>query len=387
MRIGLIAPPWVPVPPSGYGGTEAVVDNLARGLTELGHDVRLFTVGESTCPVQRDWLFQAAIQPMGTSVEEAAHVLAAYEALADVDLIHDHTALGPLLVTQTKQRRPPVVTTHHGAFTAENLRIFAEIAKHAAIVAISGDQASCAGGIPIAAVIHHGIDLDVYQPGPGDGGYLLFMGRMSAEKGVAGAVRIAHAGGRPLLLATKIRTAAEWGYFECEVRPLLGPGDKLITEPPVARRLEMLQGATALINPIMWPEPFGLVMAEALATGTPVLAYPHGAAPEVIDDGKTGFLCRDEADMVTAIGRVGQIDRAECRAVAEQRFSLQRMARDYARLYRRVLDDRSGPGARHAANTISRSPHTRNVNDCATLTAEVRVDPALDVLRRAAGRR
>jgi len=385
MRIGLIAPPWVPVPPPGYGGTEAVVDNLARGLTELGHDVRLFTVGESTCPVRRDWLYPAAVQPMGTSVEEAAHVLAAYQALADVDLIHDHTALGPLLAMQAGQPRPPVVTTHHGAFTPENLRIFAEIAKRAAIVAISRDQASRAGRIPITAVIHHGIDLDVYQPGPGDGGYLLFVGRMSAEKGVAAAVRIAHASGRPLVLVSKIRSAAEWDYYQREVQPLLGPGDNLMTEPPLASLLQMLQGATAQINPITWPEPFGLVMAEALATGTPVLAFPHGAAPEIIDDGKTGFLCRDEADMVTAIGRVEQIDRTECRAAAEQRFSLQRMARDYEHLYERLLDDPPGPGARHAVNTISRSL-TPRASDRATLTAEVHVDPALDVLRRAAGR-
>jgi glycosyltransferase involved in cell wall biosynthesis len=377
MQIGLIAPPWAPVPPVGYGGTEVVVDNLARGLQELGHDVRLFTVGESTCPVPRDWLYQTAVEPMGTSVEEAAHVLAAYEALADVDLIHDHTVLGPLLATQIEPPGHPVVTTHHGAFTAKNLRIFAEIAKHAAIVAVSRDQACRAADVPIAAVIHHGIDLDVYQPGPGDGGYLLFMGRMSPDKGAGRAVRIARASGRPLLLVTKIREATEWDYLKREVRPLLGPDDNLMTEPSLARRLEMLQGATALLNPIMWPEPFGLVMAEALATGTPVLAFPCGAAPEIVDDGNTGLLCRDEADMVTAIDRVGQIDRAECRAAAEQRFSLQRMACDYVQLYRRVLQSPSELGARHAAN----GRHARDVNDGATLTAEVRVDPALDVLR------
>jgi glycosyltransferase involved in cell wall biosynthesis len=386
MRIGLIAPPWIPVPPQGYGGTEIVVDNLARGLTELGHDVRLFTVGESTCPVRRDWLYPAAVHPMGTSVEEAAHVLAAYQSLTDVDLIHDHTVLGPLLAMQTKQPSPPVVTTQHGAFTAENLRIFAEIAKRAAIVAISRDQASRAGRVPITAIIHHGIDLDVYQPGPGDGGYLLFIGRMSAEKGIAGAVRIAHASGRPLVLATKIRTAAEWDYYQREVQPLLGPGDKLMTEPPMASLLHVLQGATAQINPITWPEPFGLVMAEALATGTPVLAFPHGAAPEIIDDGKTGFLCWDEADMVAAIGRVEQIDRAECRAAAEQRFSLQRMARDYERLYQRLLDDPSGPAGQPPRREHHQpQPHTAYASDRATLTAEVHFDSALDVLRRAAG--
>ena len=146
MRIGLIAPPWVPIPPTGYGGTEVVVDNLARGLQELGHDVRLFTVGESTCPVSRDWLYKAAVQPMGTSVEEAAHVLAAYEVLADVDIIHDHTVLGPLLATQIEPRRPPVVTTHHGPFTAENLRIFADTGPaHTSPTTRATTQESAAG--------------------------------------------------------------------------------------------------------------------------------------------------------------------------------------------------------------------------------------------------
>jgi glycosyltransferase involved in cell wall biosynthesis len=342
----------VPVPPTGYGGTEGVVDNLARGLQDLGHHVRLFTVGESTCPVPRDWLYRTAVEPMGTSVEEAAHVLAAYAALADVDIIHDHTVLGPLLATRIELSRHPVVATHHGAYTAENLRIFAETAKRVPITAISRDQASRATGIPITAVIHHGIDLDVYRSGPGDGGYLLFMGRMSAEKGVASAVRVAHASGRPLLLATKIRAAAEQEYFDREVRPLLGPGDKLMNEPPLASRLELLRGATALLNPIMWPEPFGLVMAEALATATPVLAFPRGAAPEIVNDGATGFLCWDEDDMATAVDRVRHIDRAKCRAAAEEHFSMQRMASDYARLYRRVLEDRSGMAVRHGGNNV-----------------------------------
>ena len=387
MRIGLIAPPWVPVPPIGYGGTEVVVDNLARGLQTLGHDVRLFTVSDSSCPVPRNYLYPTPPPAMGTSVEEAAHVLAAYEAFADLDLIHDHTVLGPLLASHTNRRTPPIVSTHHGAFTAENLRIFAEIATHAALVAISHDQASSATDMPIAAVIHHGIDLDVYQPGAGDGGYLLFMGRMSPDKGVDRALRVAHASGRRLLLATKMREAAERDYFDREVSPLLGPDDDLLTEPPLARRLEMLQGAFALLNPIMWPEPFGLVMAEALATATPVLAFGYGAAPEIIDDGTTGFLCRDEADMVAAIERVDQLDRAACRAAAEQRFSLQRMARDHVRLYRRILANPSPKsGGRPSANGhIHSPPHIPHVNDDATLTAEVRIDSALDVLWRATG--
>ncbi len=367
MRIGLIAPPWVPVPPVRYGGTEVVVDNLARGLQNLGHEVRLFTVGDSSCPVPRDFLYPTAPQPMGTSVEEAAHVLAAYDALDDVDLIHDHTVLGPLLAGHIDRRKPPVVCTHHGAFTRENLRIFREISKHAAVVAISHDQARSAVGIPIAAVIHHGIDLDIYQPGPGDGGYLLFMGRMSPDKGVDAALRVARASGWPLRLATKIRETAEHDYFDQVVRPLLGPDDDLANEPPLGRRLEMLQGALAVVNPITWPEPFGLVMAESLASATPVLAFPCGAAPEIVDDGVTGFLCRDEADMVAAVSRVGELDRAACRAAAEQRFSLMRMAQDHVRLYLRILgnpadsDDEPATYVGVPADLASVGPHVAEI--------------------------
>jgi len=350
VRIGLIAPPWVPVPPPRYGGTEVVVDNLARGLQARGHHVELFTVGESTCPVDRRFLYPAGVHPMGSSVEEAAHVLAAYEALADVELIHDHTVLGPLLAANVKPDSPPIVCTHHGAFTPENLRIFAEIATHAAVVAISHSQASFAGPIPIAGIIHHGIDLNLFSAGPGQGDYLMFMGRMSPDKGGDRAVRVAHASGRPLILVAKIREAAERDYFERDVRPLLGAGDTVLVEPELDDRIHLLQDAYALINPITWPEPFGLVMAESLAVGTPVLAFPYGAASEIVDYGTTGFLCRDEQEMVTAITRIDEIDRRACRAAAEKRFSLQRMAADYETLYRRLLDD-PGPGSTPDGNT------------------------------------
>lgn len=152
-------------------GTEVVLDNLARGLSTLGHDVRLFTVGESTYPVPRDYLYPTTgVRPVGVGVEAAAHAHAAHEAFQDVDLIHDHTVLGPLLAAHLPAGQPPVVTTHHGAFTAENRRIFAESAKRASVVAVSWSHASLACRVPITSVIHQRIDLDVYQPGPGEGG-------------------------------------------------------------------------------------------------------------------------------------------------------------------------------------------------------------------------
>jgi len=339
MRIGLIAPPWLPVPPPGYGGTEVVIDNLARGLQALGHDVRLFTVGDSTCPVPLEFLYPTGITPMDADIPEAAHVLAAYDALADVDIIHDHTALGPLVAGRRGIRQPPVVTTSHGPFTPQTRRIYAEVARHAWIVAISHSQALASGGIPIAAVIHHGIDLEVYQPGPGDGGYLLFVGRMCADKGVHRAVRVARRAGQRLVIVAKMCEPAERAYFEQQVRPLLGPGAEMSAELPLESRLELMRGAAALLNPITWREPFGLVMVEALASATPVLAFPNGAAPEIVDQGRTGYLCRDEAQMITAVGRVPEIERRLCRDAAERRFSLVRMALDHQRLYRRILRD------------------------------------------------
>ena len=337
MRIGLIAPPWVPVPPPAYGGTEAVVDNLARGLAALGHEVVLFTVGESTSPVPREYLYSAAIEPIGDTVAETDHVLAGYEALAGMDVIHDHTTLGPLLAGRRAAGTPPVVATNHGPFSDRTQRIYARIAEHASVVAISHSHAASAGAVPITAVIHHGIDLDVYRPGPGDGGYLLFVGRMSPTKGVHNAVRIAKQAGWPLVMATKVREPAEVEYFEQHVMPLLGPDDAVPVEQPLARRLELFRGAHALLNPIQWREPFGLVMAEAQASGTPVLGFPNGAAPEIVDHGLTGFLSADDGELAAAVDKVGDLDRGACRRRIEAKFSLERMALDHERLYRHVL--------------------------------------------------
>jgi glycosyltransferase involved in cell wall biosynthesis len=345
MRIGLIAPPWVPVPPPAYGGTEVVIDNLARGLQELGHEVRLFTVGESQCPVLTDFLYPKAIAPIGVTVPETAHVLAAYESLADMDVIHDHTFLGPLISGLRGMRRPPVVHTNHGPFNGETQPILAQIAKYSSLVAISHSQARQAqsyGGVPIAGVIHHGIDLDVYKAGPGGGGYAMFVGRMSPDKGVHHAVRIAKKAGKRLYLSVKMREENEIGYFESEVKPLLDPDDEMPSEMPLDRRIDLLRHADVLLNPITWREPFGLVMAEALSCGTPVLAFPNGSAPEIIDQGRTGYLCRDEGEMISALDRVAEIDRDLCRDAAEQRFSLQRMARDHDRLYQRVAERETG---------------------------------------------
>lgn len=335
MRIGLIAPPWLPVPPPAYGGTESVVDRLARGLSDAGHEVLLYTVGESTCPVPRASRYPRPVTPIGDSILESAHVLAAYEALSQVDVVHDHTVLGPLLAP--RRRRHAVVTTVHCPFTRDARRIYWAIAGSAPLVCISEHQRSTAPEIPVARVIRHGIDLDDFPPGPGDGGYLLFLGRMSPDKGVDRAIEVARAAGVPLLIAAKMREPLEQRYFADFVEPLLGGDIEYVGEVDVPRRLELLQGARALLNPIRWPEPFGLVMIEALASGTPVIAQAMGAAPEIVENGLSGFLCTDLPGMIDAVGRLDDIDRRACRSAAETHFSTERMVREHVAFYEDVL--------------------------------------------------
>jgi Glycosyltransferase len=339
MRIGLIAPPFLAVPPPLYGGTELVLDVLARGLQNAGHEVRLFTVRESTCLVPKAWWYERAVQPLGLASAEATQVTAAYRELDDVDVVHDHTLLGPLVFAG--RGGPPVVTTCHSPFTADLLQVYAEIARRASVVAISRSQRASAPTIPISRVVYHGLDLRQYPQGAGNGGYLLFLARMSSDKGPHRAIQIARAAGRRLVLMAKMREADELAFFTSEVEPLLGPDVDLVGEVSRAERVRLLQGAEALLNPIEWREPFGLNMIEALACGTPVLTLAHGAAPEIVTDGRTGFV-RTEADaLVDCVDRLDLIDRSECRAEVVRRFSMQRMVEDYLDVY---VDAMQGDG-------------------------------------------
>jgi glycosyltransferase involved in cell wall biosynthesis len=345
MRIGLVAPPWVPVPPVGYGGTEEVIDTLARGLADAGHEVVLFTVGESTCPVTRRWHYKQSCVPMGQVDAELVHVLAAYEALADCDVIHDHTLAGPLLAAgQGAGRRGsgrtgvPVIATNHGPFTDESRRVFGAIARHAAVTAISEDQRSRSGQVPVRAVVHHGLDLQDYPVGAGSGGYLLFVGRMSEVKGPHRAIEIARRVGHPLVIAAKVRDPHEHAYFAERIRPQLGRGVEFLGEVGGTERHRLMGGALALLNPISWPEPFGLTVIEANACGTPVVSFDVGACRETVHHGVSGWLVRDIRSAVRAVQRIDEVQRTGCRQWVEERFSSQRMVRQYLRVYEGTLD-------------------------------------------------
>jgi glycosyltransferase involved in cell wall biosynthesis len=346
MRVALIAPPWLPVPPVAYGGTEQVIDQLARGLHERGHEVVLFTTGDSTCPVAKDWVLESTEGVvLGDVVTELRHVSSAYRRLKGFDVIHDHTLSGPLCSAFFPT---PVVTTNHGPFSRELEPLYRVIGRKVPIVAISHSQARTSP-VPVAKVIHHGVDVSQFPLGSGDGGYLLFLGRMARDKGVAEAARVARRAGARLLIAAKMRETAERLYFEAEVKPLLGGSVEYLGEVDWNQKLDLLAGAAALINPIRWPEPFGLVMVEAMACGTPVVTFGSGAAPEIVAHGETGFVCSSEDEMVLALSRLGSIDRAACRKRVEAHFSAERMVEDHLALYRELAGRRPTGGRRREA--------------------------------------
>ena len=335
MRIGVIAPPWMPVPPPAYGGTEMVVDLLARGLQAAGHDVLLAASCDSTCPVPTVPGTPAS-DPASTNDATAlmAHIVTAYAAMGDVDVIHDHTPAGPLY-----RHRPagvPLAVTHHNAFTPEAITLFRAAAREAAVIAISRDHAGQGSGVPIARVIHHGLDLAEVPVGEGGGGYAVFLGRMDPAKGAVEALTIARSAGVPLRLAAKMRTEGEHSYFDSEVRPLLTREHEYIGEVDGAEKYRLLGGALALLNPIQWAEPFGLAMIEALATGTPVVGTPRGSAPEIVQPGITGFLAEVD-ELPDLLPRAADLDRAACRADVEARFSVDRMVADHVELYQELV--------------------------------------------------
>jgi glycosyltransferase involved in cell wall biosynthesis len=340
VRIAIVAPPWLSVPPPAYGGTENVLDALARGLKRAGHDVVLCTTGDSTCPVQRTSVFKKSIGVgSGSSVDEIRHVLHAYDQIQGADVVHDHTLVGPLYSASFP--RLPVVTTNHGPFNAELIDLYRVLAERISVIAISHHQASTATDVPVAAVIHHGVGLDDFPVGPGGGGYALFLGRMHPGKAPHVAARIAREAGFPLRIAAKMSEPAERAYFESMVRPLLGEDVTFIGEVDRQAKLELLAGADCLLNPIAWPEPFGMVMIEALACGTPVITTPFGAAPEIVEDGVVGYVRADEAGLVSALTRVHEIDRGACRRIVEERFSVEVMVAKHVAVYERAAYGRT----------------------------------------------
>jgi glycosyltransferase involved in cell wall biosynthesis len=271
---------------------------------------------------------------MGRAVAELEHAIGAYELAANHDVISDHTTAGPLVALTNPS--PPVVATNHNPFGRGREAIYRKAIDRIALVAISQSHASSTD-LPVAAVVHHGIDADSFPEGDGTGGYLATLTRMSPDKGVHRAAELARSAGVPLRIAAKVRTGQEQQYFDDRVRPLLGDSVEFLGEVDAAGKRELLAGAVALLNPTEWAEPFGMTMLEALACGTPVVGTPRGAAPEIVEHGVTGFLGDTDDELIEGIRRAGELDRRGCRRSVEQRFSIRGMCAAYVRAYEREL--------------------------------------------------
>jgi glycosyltransferase involved in cell wall biosynthesis len=345
MRIGLIAAPWIPIPPSGYGGIERVVDLLARGFTTAGHEVVLAAASDSTCPVPlAPGMRPSEPADLGLTLSELSHAIRAYEGLGDVDIIHDHTLAGPLLAR--KETTAPVVTTIHGPLIPSSADLYRAMAPDTAIIGISRDQASRVPDVPITRVIHHGMDVDSVPVGSGQGGYVCFVGRMCPDKGVVEAIHIARRAGIPLRIAAKIRERAEVEYFRSVVEPLLGSNEEFLGEIGDAEKYRLMGEAMAFLNPIQWHEPFGLVMIESLSTGTPVVGTSIGSAPEIVDHGRTGFLGPTE-ELHRFVPLAESLDRSHCRDRALKLFSTERMVGNHLDLYAKLVEKSRAAGVPH----------------------------------------
>jgi glycosyltransferase involved in cell wall biosynthesis len=342
MRIAQLAPLYESVPPRGYGGTERVVAYLTEELVRAGHEVTLFATADSHTEAVLVPCAPRALRldPSGPD-DLSAHLLeieAAYGAAGGFDIIHAH--LDHLPYPVARRTAVPTLTTLHGRLDLPHLAaVYAEF-REQHVVSISASQRRPLPWLRWLGTVHHGLPRDLYRFRPKSDDYLAFVGRLSIEKRVDRAIEIAVRTGRRLRIAAKV-DPSDVHYFDETVRPLLAhPLVEFVGELDDAGKDAFLGEAAALLFPIDWPEPFGLVMIEALACGAPVIAWRHGSVEEVIDHGKTGFVCTDVADAVQAVRELDRIDRARCRAEFEERFTADRMARDYVALYAQLCEAR-----------------------------------------------
>jgi glycosyltransferase involved in cell wall biosynthesis len=335
VRVGLIAPVWFPVPPTGYGGIEWIVWLLADGLVEAGHDVTLFASGDSRTKATLVSVYnRAPSELIGTSIVELHHCLACYERADEFDVINDHSGLPAAVIGGTVAT--PTLHTVHGPLDSIGGAVYEQIARvspRVGLISVSLNQRKPKPELPWVANCPNALDLTLYPFTRHRGDYLLFLGRMSLDKGAHRAIEVAIAAGLPLKMAGKKREPAERAYFDELVAPKLGSGLEYLGEVTHEEKVELLQNARATLFPIEWEEPFGLVMIESMACGTPVIATRHGAVPEVVEHGTSGLIVDDYREMVAAIEEADRLDPAALRRFAEERFSPERMVADYAAAY------------------------------------------------------
>ncbi|MEA5568558.1 glycosyltransferase family 4 protein [Anabaena sp. UHCC 0399] len=355
MRIAQIAPLWERVPPPAYGGIELVVGLLTDELVRRGHEVTLFASGDSITSANlasvhpRALRLDSSIKEYG--IYEMLQLGSVYERAEEFDIIHSH--MGCASLSYSKLVKTPTINTLHGIFTPDNEKMF-QYAKSQPFVSISDAQRELRLGLNYVGTVYNGIDVSSYKfyPQPDEPPYLTFLGRISPEKGTHLAIEIAKKAGWRLKIAGKV-DVVDVEYFEKEVKPLIdGQQIEYLGEANHIQKNVLMGGAVATLFPITWREPFGLVMVESMASGTPVIAMKLGSTTEVIAHGKTGFLCNDVEECVSAIAKVADLDRYACREYIENRFSLQAMTDGYEEVYRQILQKKFANNGRLRSTVI-----------------------------------
>ena len=348
MRIGMIAPPWFPLPPQRYGGIEFVVSLLTEGLVARGHDVTLFASGDSETQARLSYIFSRA--PF-EHIEKGAHLevmhsLEAYKRAREFDVIHDHDglasrAMGALVHELTGT---PVVATLHGPADAITQELLGALRADLQFIAISDYQRQGFPDLRFVGTIPNAIDVEHMPFSADKDDYLLFIGRMTADKGAHTAIEVARRLDQRLIMAGKVNEGPEREFFAAEVEPYLSDKIHYRGEVDHETKVELYKRARCTLFPIQWPEPFGLVMIESLACGTPVIAMRQGSVPEVIEHGRTGFIVESEDEMVEAFARIDEIDPAECRRAVEERFGSEAFVAAHEAAYARLLSGGAGAG-------------------------------------------
>jgi glycosyltransferase involved in cell wall biosynthesis len=344
VKVALIAPFEEPVPPPGYGGTERVVYNLAEGLVQLGHDVTLFASAHSHTSAK---LIACVKQPIRTSplarnhqTRQAENLRGLVKALGiirngDYDIVHNHFGWQALLFNDLFQH--PLITTLHGTLAEPTEKYMHTLYKELPFVSISNSQRRHGPDLNYVATVYNGIDVEKFSFNDKPKDYLMFLGRIHPHKGPEYAIEIAKKSGRKLIIAAKIDPVDE-AYFEAVVKPYID-GEQIIfvPEPEERPKIDLLKNAAAVIAPIQWDEPFGIVNIEALACGTPVITIKRGSTPEIIIDGKNGYLCSNIDEMIDRVADIGKINRRDCRARVAEHFTALQMAKGYEKAYRKVI--------------------------------------------------
>lgn len=334
LEIAMVAPPWFELPPTAYGGIEAMCSDLVEQLAL--RDMKLTVIGVGRNGMPADFVPTCDTpneDRLGLALPEIVHASVLPDIIDKLapDLVHDHSLAGPLLA---RGRSTPTMVTAHGPVTGEMGRYYRGLGDSVHLVAVSDAQRKRAPDMNWIGTVHNAVQVDRFPFREDKEDFALFLGRTCPEKGIPHAVVAAREAGIPLLIAAKCRESHERRYFKQEIEPLLGPGVEWLGEVDRVRKVELLSAARCLLFPVCWEEPFGIVMAEALACGTPVVALGRGAIPEVVVHGRTGFVCDEPGQLAQAVNDASRLSAADCREDAERRFNVGTMADRYERLYR-----------------------------------------------------